>query len=83
MLMPDVNVLVYAHRADLEAHRPYREWLADLVNGPEPFGLSILVAVGFVRVVTNRRIFPDPTPTSQAAAAAAGTRPPQTCGESL
>ena len=68
MLMPDVNVLVYAHRADLEAHRPYREWLDDLVNGPEPFGLSILVAVGFVRVVTNRRIFADPTPTSQAVA---------------
>lgn len=68
MLMPDVNVLVHAHRADLDAHDAYRGWLDDVVNGPEPFGLSLLVAVGFVRVVTNGRIFDDPTPVPQALA---------------
>jgi hypothetical protein len=64
MRMPDVNLLVYAHRTDERVHVPYREWLEDLVNGPEPFALSILVAVGFVRIVTNRRIFSPPTPTA-------------------
>ena len=62
MLMPDVNILVYAHRRQEATHDRYREWLENLVNGPEPFGLSILVAVGFVRIVTNSRIFAEPTP---------------------
>ncbi len=53
MLMPDVNVIVYAHRADETVHEAYKRWLTDLVNGRQPFALSVLVAVGFVRIVTN------------------------------
>lgn len=62
MLMPDVNILVYAHREDEKLHEPYAKWLKALVDGAEPFALSVLVAVGFVRIVTNRRIYQDPTP---------------------
>lgn len=62
MLMPDVNILVYAHREDETRHDPYAAWLRELVDGPEPFSLSVLVAIGFVRIVTNPRIFADPTP---------------------
>jgi len=68
MLMPDVNVLVYAHRADETVHKPYKRWLVELVNGQQPFALSVLVAVGFVRIVTNSRIYPVPTPLSTALA---------------
>jgi hypothetical protein len=69
MFMPDVNVLVYAHRADLEGHQAYERWLTSLVDGDEPFALSALVAIGFVRVVTHPR-FPDgPTPLPVALAA--------------
>jgi uncharacterized protein len=68
MLMPDVNVLVYAHRDTLAPHSRYRAWLEALVGGPEPFALSVLVAVGFVRVVTNPRVFPVPTPLASALA---------------
>lgn len=64
--MPDVNVLVYAHRTDERRYAPYRAWWERLVNGPEPFALSALVAVGFVRIVTNPRIFEEPTPLSLA-----------------
>jgi toxin-antitoxin system PIN domain toxin len=62
MRMPDVNLLIYAHRRDEATHARYRDWLDDLVNSPEPFALSVLVAVGFLRIVTNRSIFPEPTP---------------------
>ncbi len=68
MRMPDVNVLVYAHRTEERVHEAYRDWLEELVNGPEPFGLSVLVAVAFVRIVTNREIFSQPTPTATAVA---------------
>jgi uncharacterized protein len=69
MLIPDVNILVYAHREDEAVHAPYADWLKRLVDGPEPFGLSVLVAVGFLRIVTNARIFLDPTPLPVALAA--------------
>jgi hypothetical protein len=60
--MPDVNVLVYAHRRDERVHEPYRAWLEALVNDREPFALGVLVAVAFVRIVTNPRIYAQPTP---------------------
>jgi uncharacterized protein len=62
MLMPDVNILIYAHREEEKCHEPYAKWLKTLIDGVEPFALSVLVAVGFVRIVTNRRIYDDPTP---------------------
>lgn len=67
--MPDVNVLVYAHRQDEAWHAPYAAWLKQVVDGPEPFALSVLVAVGFVRIVTNPKIYPDATPLPLALAA--------------
>ena len=60
--MPDVNIFIYAHREDERWHQYYAQWLKTVVDGNEPFALSVLVAVGFLRIVTNRRIYEDPTP---------------------
>jgi toxin-antitoxin system PIN domain toxin len=68
MRMPDVNILIYAHRTDDVCHPFYRGWMERLVNGPEPFALSALVAVAFVRVVTHPAFRPVPTPLPQALA---------------
>lgn len=68
MILPDVNVLVYAHRRDAPRHEAYREWLQDAVSGPAPYGLSDLVLSGFLRVVTHPRVFADPTPLRDALA---------------
>lgn len=62
MIVPDVNVLIYAHRADAVDHGAYAKWLKDLVSADEPFGCSEQVLFGFVRIVTNRQIFVEPTP---------------------
>ena len=66
MLLLDVNVLVYAHRADAPGHDRYRAWLEDLVNGDAGFGLADLVLSGFLRVVTHAQIFQEPTPVEKA-----------------
>lgn len=68
MLLPDVNVLVCAHRQDTPDHDRFRGWLEDAVNGPEAFGLSDQVLSGFLRVVTHPRVFADPTPLEAALA---------------
>ncbi len=66
MLMPDVNILVYAHREDTREHLEHAEWLSELATGDEPFALSELVLQGFVRVVTNPKILARPSSLDQA-----------------
>lgn len=66
MRMPDVNVLVLAHRQDAPEHAAYAAALVRLVEADEPFGLSELVLSGFLRVVTNARAFVAPTPLTAA-----------------
>ena len=68
MLLPDVNVLVYAFRSDLEEHALHRSFVQGLVDGDEAFGLSSLVLSGFLRVVTHPRIFAEPDPIEEALA---------------
>lgn len=62
MILPDVNVLVYAHRQDSTRHSDYRDWLNQILRSDAAFGISDLVLSGFLRVVTHPRIFGDPTP---------------------
>src|SRR5438093_6298674 len=68
MLMADVNVLVYAHREESPEHRRYADWLVHLATADEPFALSELVLHGFIRIVTNPRIFDPPSTLAQALA---------------
>lgn len=66
MKLCDVNVLIYAHREESLEHRAYAEYVRELATGPSAFGLSEAVLSGFVRIVTNPKIFRDPTPTKMA-----------------
>jgi len=62
MLLPDVNVLIYAHREDSTVDHPrHAEWLTSLATGPEPFALSVLGLSGLVRITTNPRVFKRPS----------------------
>lgn len=65
MIAPDVNLLVYAYRADMPEHEVAAEWLEKVVNGSKGLALSSLVVAGYLRVVTNPRIFADPTPLDE------------------
>jgi toxin-antitoxin system PIN domain toxin len=68
MRLVDVNVLVYAHRPDAARHQEYAGWLRGLLADEEPYGVSDLVLSGFLRVVTNPRVFKQPTPMEVALA---------------
>jgi toxin-antitoxin system PIN domain toxin len=61
MLLPDVNVLVYAHREDSPLHTQALEWLETLINSDEAFAMSELVFSGFLRIVTHPKIFNPPS----------------------
>ncbi len=68
MILPDVNLLVLAHRAEVGGHGEALAWLQDVLDGDVAFGMSELVLSGVLRVVTNPRTFRDPTPTAEAVA---------------
>lgn len=68
MDLPDINVLIYAHREDAPEHERYATWLADLAEGGLPFALSSVTLAGSLRIVTNSRIFEPATPMELALA---------------
>ena len=68
MILPDVNVLVYAHREDAPNHTAYREWLETVINGDQAYGMADLVLSGFMRIVTHPRVFSHPSGLDQALA---------------
>jgi len=61
VLLPDVNILIYSHRAESPDHPRYAEWLRALAEGDEPYAVSDLGCSGFVRIVTNPKIWEEPT----------------------
>jgi uncharacterized protein len=66
VILPDASVLVYAHRSDLARHAEYRRWLEERLAGEDHFGFSEAVLAGFLRIVTEPRVFSKPTPIGQA-----------------
>jgi toxin-antitoxin system PIN domain toxin len=68
MILIDVNVLVYSHRADAPHHHAMRSWLEDRINGDQAYGISELVLSGFVRIVTHPAIFNPPSSIESALA---------------
>ncbi len=66
MIVPDLNLLVYAHSVGAPLHTPARRWWEDLVNGTERVGVPWVVAVGFVRLMTHPRVLSQPAAPERA-----------------
>lgn len=66
MILFDIDVLVYAHREDQEHHSYFLSRLETTIASDIPFGLTPLVAGGFVRIVTQPNFPNGPTPLPQA-----------------
>lgn len=66
MVVLDVNVVLAAQRGDHPSHEQVRPWVDALVAGDEDFGVPRTVWASFLRLTTNRRIFPIPTPRPEA-----------------
>ena len=68
MILPDVNVLIYAFRADVPQHPICREWLVNVIEDDAPFGVSPLALAAVIRITTNVRSYREPSPLHQAIA---------------
>ena len=66
MILPDVNVLVYAFRKDVPQHAASRQWLVGVVEGDAPFGVSPTALAALVRITTNPRVYKMPSAIDEA-----------------
>ena len=66
MIVPDVNLLIYAVNVDAPLHQKAKEWLDRTLSGSETVGLSWLVLLAFVRLTTRPGVFRKPLPVQSA-----------------
>ena len=60
MIVPDVNLLVYAYNRDAPHHAAAKVWWEDLLSSNEPVGLPWATALGFIRLLTHRAVLMTP-----------------------
>jgi toxin-antitoxin system PIN domain toxin len=66
MILPDVNVLIYAFRADAQKHELCSGWLTRIVRDDPVFGMSPLALSSLVRITTNFSAFEEPSTAEEA-----------------
>lgn len=68
MIVPDINLLLYAHMSGFGEHAKARRWWEDLLNGDAEVGLGAPGVFGFVRLATSPRVFDRPLGVGEALA---------------
>ena len=66
MIVPDINLLVYAYNDGAPNHAAAKRWWEGLINGSEKVGIPWVVLTGFVRLMTHPRVLTSPLSTSKA-----------------
>jgi toxin-antitoxin system PIN domain toxin len=67
MKLIDTNLLIYAYVPELPQHPAARRWFEQALSEDEAVGLSWHSVLGFVRIVTNSRVWRVPVPLEKAA----------------
>jgi toxin-antitoxin system PIN domain toxin len=60
VILPDVNLLVYAYNTDAPSHGQAKRWWEACLAGSQPVAIAWVVALGFVRLMTSRAVMQRP-----------------------
>jgi toxin-antitoxin system PIN domain toxin len=66
VILPDVNVLVYAFRSDSPFHSVCKPWIEAVVASDARFGMSPLALNALVRITTNASFYKNPSSIEEA-----------------
>ena len=66
MKIIDVNILLYAVNENSDPHLRILHWWHRALSGDESIGLAWIVLCGFLRISTNRAVFPQPLTGTEA-----------------
>jgi len=67
MIVPDINLLLYAYDSGSPYHQKAASWWKECLSGTETIGLTHAVVFGFMCVATNARAFRSPMTAAEAA----------------
>ena len=67
MIVPDLNLLLYAHNDGATRHSAAHQWWATLFQGDDTVGIPWVVATGFIRLMSNPTLIEPPLSPSAAA----------------
>jgi toxin-antitoxin system PIN domain toxin len=67
MIIPDVNLLLYAYDSNSPFHAKASAWWQRSLSGSEPIGIPGVIIFAFMRLGTSARIFQNPMTVSEAA----------------
>lgn len=68
MIIPDINLVLYAHLTTDIRHSAARRWWHGLINGTETVGIPLALSIGFIRLATTPAVVSQPMPGHQAIA---------------
>lgn len=60
MIVPDINLLVYAYNRQAPHHAKAKTWWEGLLNGSEPVGMPWAASCGFIRLMTHPSVLDPP-----------------------
>jgi uncharacterized protein len=66
VIVPDINLLLYAYDAESPSHHAAKAWWKACLSGQEQVGLAPPVIFGFIRVGTSTRAFRKPMNVTEA-----------------
>jgi uncharacterized protein len=68
VILPDVNLLLYAYDSTSQFHEKAASWWSACLSSTETVGLAAATAFAFIRIGTSSRAFADPLTVDEAAA---------------
>ena len=71
MILPDINLLVYAYNSDAPFHAPARSWWQACLNGRGTVGLPWIAMLGFIRLMSSPAVCTAPMAPAEAVGHAA------------
>jgi len=60
VIIPDINLLIYAYNIDAPYHDESLSWWESSLSDRETIGIPWVVMLGFVRIMTSRAVLTDP-----------------------
>jgi len=67
LIVPDINLLIYAYNDGATQHVAARDWWEDLMRGKEAIGVAWAVSIGFIRLMSNDKVLKSTLTPSDAA----------------
>ncbi|MGH9630298.1 MAG: type II toxin-antitoxin system VapC family toxin [Bryobacteraceae bacterium] len=67
MIIPDINLLIYAYNEGSRQHEQAKRWWEECLSGKTTVGLPWVVSLGFLRLTTSAKVFTHPMPVEVAA----------------